>query len=253
VTAEPTVTGVIRTAAQSLLDFEELRPGQKEAVASVLEERDTLVVLPTGSGKSAIYQIAGELIDGPTLVVSPLIALQADQVRSIEERRGLSKAAALNSTLSASERDDVVARLQAGDLEFVFLAPEQLANERTIAQLAEARPSLFVVDEAHCVSDWGHDFRPDYLRLGAAIEALGHPPVLALTATAAPPVRHEIVERLALADPRVVVRGFDRPNIHLSVRRVQDEDTHRAAVVEAVEASEHPGIVYVATRRGAER
>ncbi|MBW3658380.1 MAG: ATP-dependent DNA helicase [Actinobacteria bacterium] len=236
-----------------MLDFDRLRPGQKEAVKSVLEQRDTLVVLPTGSGKSAIYQIAGELIDGPTLVVSPLIALQADQVRSIEDRAGLGKAAALNSTLTAGQRADVLARYHAGDLEFLFLAPEQLANERTLAELAAGGPSLVVVDEAHCVSDWGHDFRPDYLRVGAAIDRLGHPPVLALTATAAPPVRQEIVDRLGLADPDIVVRGFDRPNIHLAVRRVQDEDTHRAAVVEAVEACEPPGIVYVATRREAER
>ncbi|MBW3621409.1 MAG: ATP-dependent DNA helicase [Actinobacteria bacterium] len=236
-----------------MLDFDRLRPGQKEAVRSVLEERDTLVVLPTGSGKSAIYQIAGELIDGPTLVVSPLIALQADQVRSIEERAGLGKAAALNSTLTAGERGDVLERFHAGDLEFLFLAPEQLANERTLAELRDGSPSLVVVDEAHCVSDWGHDFRPDYLRLGAAVEALGHPPVLALTATAAPPVRSEIVERLGLRDPNVVVRGFDRANIHLAVRRLHDEDAHRAAVVAAVEACDPPGIVYVATRREAER
>jgi ATP-dependent DNA helicase RecQ len=246
-------TQEIRVAARTLLDFEGLRPGQKEATAAVLHGSDTLVVLPTGSGKSAIYQLAGELTEGPTLVVSPLIALQADQMRSIEGFEDLGEAAALNSTLTAADRREVLRQLHAGELEFLFLAPEQLANVETLEELRTAGVRLFVVDEAHCVSDWGHDFRPDYLRLGAAIEALGHPTVLALTATAAPPVRTEIVQRLGLADPTVVVRGFDRPNIHLSVRHTVDEDVHREEVVRAVVEGPHPGILYVATRREAER
>jgi ATP-dependent DNA helicase RecQ len=246
-------TGIIRVAASSLLDLDGLRPGQKEAIKAVLHGRDTLVVLPTGSGKSAIYQLAGELIDGPTVVVSPLIALQADQVRSITAQDHLGTAAALNSTLPAAERRDVVERLRKGDLEFVFLAPEQLARPDTMEELREAGIRLVVVDEAHCVSDWGHDFRPDYLRLGAAIEELDHPTVLALTATASPPVREEIVDRLGLRDPAIVVRGFDRENIHLTVRHTADEDTHRDQVIRAVEEGPHPGILYVATRREAER
>ncbi|GGI08532.1 RecQ family ATP-dependent DNA helicase [Egicoccus halophilus] len=250
---DPSATGIIRVAARDLLDHDRLRPGQKEAVQGVLDGRDTLVVLPTGSGKSAIYQLAAELIDGPTIVVSPLIALQADQVRSIAGHERLGEAVALNSTLRAAERRELFERLRRGELEFVFLAPEQLANPDTLDELRDAGVRLFVVDEAHCVSEWGHDFRPDYLRLGSAIEALGHPTVLALTATAAPPVRQEIVERLSLRDPNLVIRGFDRPNIFLEVRRTHDEDVHRRAVIDEVAGGELPGIVYVATRREAER
>lgn len=240
----------IGAAARDRLGFASLWPGQREAVTAVVAGRDTLAVLPTGGGKSAIYQLAGTLIDGPTVVVSPLIALQHDQVRAIDES-DLDPAAALNSTLSASEREEHVSAL--GDrVEFVFLAPEQLTRPDTLEDLRAAEPSLLVVDEAHCISDWGHDFRPDYLRLGAVVDALGHPPVLALTATAAPPVRHEIVRRLRLADPKVIVRGFDRPNIRLAVERYHDEQRQRDALLGAVRSATTPGIVYVATRAAAE-
>ncbi|MEN9936888.1 MAG: hypothetical protein RLZZ387_3467 [Chloroflexota bacterium] len=187
----------IRRAARALLGLEQLRPGQDEAIRSVLAGQDTLAVMPTGWGKSAIYQISAARLSGPTVVVSPLIALQRDQVESIAAEVG--GAAQVNSAIRQSERRQAFADLAAGELEFLFLAPEQLANPETLAKVAEARPSLFVVDEAHCVSEWGHDFRPDYLRLGQAVEALGHPTVLALTATASPPVRLAIVERLGCA------------------------------------------------------
>jgi ATP-dependent DNA helicase RecQ len=236
--------------AREILGFETLRPGQREAIDSVLAGRDTLALLSTGSGKSAIYQIAGLLTDGGTLVVSPLIALQRDQVERLRERA--LGAAQLNSSIPEAEREEALAELAEDALEFLFLAPEQLANADVLDELATARPSLVVIDEAHCISEWGHDFRPDYLRLGAAIETLGHPPVLALTATAAPPVRDEIVERLGLRDPEIVVRGFDRPNLDLAVDRYHDERHKDEALLDAVAAAEKPGIVYAATRKRTE-
>ena len=184
------------------------------------------------------------------MVVSPLIALQRDQVAALVAN-GVDAAEA-NSQVRAAERRQAFDDLIAGDLEFLFLAPEQLANDEVLAQTAAAEPSLMVVDEAHCVSAWGHDFRPDYLRLGEVAEALGRPPILALTATAAPPVRAEVVERLGLRDPLVVVRGFDRPNISLAVERFTDAGAKRAALLDRVEAATGLGIVYAATRRIAE-
>ena len=171
--------------AREKFGYEGLRPGQEEAIRSIIDRHDTLAVMPTGSGKSAIYQLAALMIPGTTVVISPLIALQRDQVENIEEQEA-GEAAQVNSTVRKSERQKALEDLQEGDLEFLFIAPEQFNNEETLARLREAKPSLFVVDEAHCISEWGHDFRPAYLRLGAVIEALDHPPVLALTATASP-------------------------------------------------------------------
>jgi ATP-dependent DNA helicase RecQ len=207
--------------------------------------------MPTGSGKSAIYQIAGAIIPGVTVVVSPLIALQQDQVEAIVEMDA-GGAALLNSTLPATEREEALDEFEQGATEFLFLAPEQFANEETFARVQASKPSLFVVDEAHCISEWGHDFRPEYLRLGTVIEALAHPRVLALTATASPPVRREIVERLGMSDPRIVVRGFDRPNIRLAVEGYSDDGDKRQALIERVLDAPKPGIVYAATRKNAE-
>jgi ATP-dependent DNA helicase RecQ len=223
-------------------------------MTAVASGRDTVVVMPTGSGKSAIYQVPGLLLDGPTVVVSPLIALQRDQVAGLLARGDAAGGAVqANSTISEGARERAFTALKAGEVEFVFLAPEQLAKPEVLEELAEARPSLFVVDEAHCISSWGHDFRPDYLRLHSAVERLGSPPVLALTATASPPVRAEIVERLRLRDPVELVRGFDRPNLRIEVSSFREDDQKREAVVLRAMGEPKPGIVYTATRKSAEQ
>src|SRR3954468_8344565 len=219
--------------AKERFGYATLRPGQREGVEAILAGRDALCVMSTGSGKSAIYQLAGMLIDGPTIVVSPLIALQRDQVDAVAGDAEL-----INSTLSGRQREEAFEEAEEGAVEFVLLAPEQLANEDALERVRETRPSLFVVDEAPCVSEWGHDFRPDYLALGSVIEALGHPTVLALTATAAPPVREDIMQRLGMREPHVIVQGFDRPNIWLGVERFDDERAKKQAWLERVSEAE---------------
>lgn len=245
----------IREIAREVLGYPEFRPGQEPALKAVVAGRDTLAVLPSGAGKTAIYQIAGRLVDGPVVVVSPLIALQRDQVERLHELPAVGRPAQLNSSLSAGDRRAALEGLADGSVDFLFLAPEQLAKADVIDAVRDASPGLFVVDEAHCVSAWGHDFRPDYLRLGSVVEQLGHPTVLALTATAAPPVRAEIVERLSMRDAEVVVAGFDRPEIRLEVAHHPDAAAKHEAVLDVVlqQVGEGavPGIVYSATRKGA--
>jgi ATP-dependent DNA helicase RecQ len=244
--AEP--AQAIREVARDRLGLADLRPGQEEAIQSVLDGHDTLVVMPTGSGKSAVYQIAGTMLPGPTVVVSPLIALQRDQVDAIEgTTAGI--AAAANSTVTAKERRRILDEMRARRIEFLFVAPEQLSNPETASAIRAAEPSLFVVDEAHCISEWGHDFRPEYLRLGAAIADLGRPRVLAMTATASPVVRDEIVERLGLHEPRCFVRGFDRPSLWMEVQTCRTEREKHEALLRAIPRIDFPGIVYVATRK----
>jgi len=241
----------IRRVARENFGYDQLRPGQEQVIEHLLAGHDTLSIMPTGSGKSAIYQIAALFIKGPTVVVSPLIALQKDQVDSLDEIN-VAKSAVINSTITAAQRRDAFGKLASGELEFLFLAPEQFANDETMQRLLESKPSLFVVDEAHCVTEWGHDFRPDYARLGSVIDALGHPRIIALTATASPTVQEEIVERLGMADAKVVVWGFDRPNIHLAVEKCDEDEIKQRVLIGRVQKLPRPGIVYVATRKHAE-
>ena len=239
----------IEELARERFGFDQLRPGQLRAVEALAGGRDVLAVLPTGGGKSAIYELAGLLRAGPTVVVSPLIALQDDQLAHLRAA-GL-PAIVLNSQQSAGARAAaLIASCDSGT--FVFLSPEQLINKQTRDALQRARPGLFVVDEAHLISQWGHDFRPDYMLLGAQAEAVGAPVRLALTATAAPPVRQEIGRRLGLRDPAVVMGNLDRPHIELSVHRVRTIPDKQRELVRAAGELASPGIVYTATHADAQ-
>ncbi|MEN3265645.1 RecQ family ATP-dependent DNA helicase [Pseudonocardia sp.] len=238
----------LQRIAADTFGWPELRPEQLDAMEHVAGGHDVLAVLPTGSGKSAIYQVPALLRNGPAVVVSPLIALQRDQREGLTES-GAPDAVAVNSAQRAGETRAAWDAVDAGDAEYLFLAPEQLARDEVMARLVAAGPALFVVDEAHCVSEWGHDFRPDYLRLGEVVERLGHPPVVALTATAAPPVRADIVSRLGLRDHREVLTSFDRPNLRLAGHEYADAAQRRAEVVERVVELGGVGLLYCATRK----
>ena len=226
------------------------RPGQAEAVAASLEGRDALVVMPTGAGKSLCYQLPALLVDGYTLVVSPLIALMKDQVDALVER-GIA-AATLHSGLDASERSAVIAQLGRGELSILLVAPERFRGERFAELLRQNPPSRFVVDEAHCISQWGHDFRPDYRRLAAAIESCGRPPIAALTATATPDVRADIRVQLALREPLEILTGFDRPNLAFQVLAAPQRVDKAPLAIELVRSTPGTRLLYASTRRGAE-
>ncbi|MFJ6902534.1 RecQ family ATP-dependent DNA helicase [Streptomyces hokutonensis] len=241
----------LRGTARRVFGWQQLRPAQLSAMKAVMKGRDVLAVMPTGAGKSAVYQVPAVLLGGPVVVVSPLIALQRDQMQSLLGS-GVLRTAAINSAQRRSDNDTAWARISASSVDVIFLAPEQLAKPDVTNRLAAVRPRLLVVDEAHCVSSWGHDFRPDYLRLRHARERLGNPPVLALTANAAAPVRRDIAERLGMNDPVEIVAGFDRPNIHLDVSAFQDAAAKERFVVERAAVEEKPGILYAGTRKAAD-
>ena len=229
--------------------FREFLDAQEEVITTLLAGEDALVVMPTGGGKSLCYQLPALIMDGVTIVVSPLIALMKDQVDALE-RRGIA-ATLINSTLSLAEQQARIRSMADGDYKLVYIAPERFRSRSFLDALGRATISLFAIDEAHCISQWGHDFRPDYFRLGTVIEKLGRPQVAAFTATATPEVRRDILAQLNLQEPKEFVAGFARPNLRLSVHQVEREaakyDRLRGLIDE-----QKTGIIYCATRKRVE-
>jgi ATP-dependent DNA helicase RecQ len=220
---------------------------------AVLRRHDALVVLPTGAGKSAIYQIPAVLLPGPTVVISPLLALQQDQIAALNERDDPKiRAVRVSSAETPNQQREAIREIREGRAEFLFITPEQLSDPERIAEVRALKPGLVAVDEAHCISAWGHDFRPDYLALGEMIKGIGRPPVLALTATASPPVRDDIIARLGLGKPEIHVSGLDRRNLFLEVAYCPDETYRWRRLTALLDSNPGPGIVYVATRKTAE-
>jgi ATP-dependent DNA helicase RecQ len=230
--------------------FSDFRKWQEEIIDTLLRRRDVVVVMPTGSGKSLCYQLPALLIDGVTLVISPLIALMKDQVDGLVENQV--PATFINSMLAPSEQGQRLREIQQGRYKLVYIAPERFRNPGFMEGIQSCPVSLFAVDEAHCVSEWGHDFRPDYLRLKGVIEKLGHPPVATLTATATPDVRRDIITQLGLRQPITFIAGFDRPNLNFKVKRVEGESDKIDAIFTLVKKEAQRGIIYAATRKNVE-
>jgi ATP-dependent DNA helicase RecQ len=243
----------LRRAARRHFGWQQLRPAQIRAMRALLAGRDALVVLPTGGGKSAIYQVPATLLRGPTVVISPLLALQQDQIGNLDERSDPAlRAVRISSAESPSKQAAAMAELRSGAATFLFITPEQLSSPERLAEIRALRPALVAVDEAHCISSWGHDFRPDYLTIGHLIRELGRPPVVALTATASPPVRDDITTRLGMRKPRLILGGLDRPNLFVAATHCPSEDYRWRRLLAFLEEADGPGIVYVPTRRAAE-
>src|SRR5262245_22487777 len=233
-----------RQTARRIFRIPNLRTEQESAMLAVLNGRDALVALPTGFGKSLIYQVPAMILERPTIVISPLIALMADQESALK-RRGV-PVVALHSRLRAAERRTALDRLEKGGRLVVLTTPETLESAATAPLFQRARPALLCIDEAHCISEWGHDFRPSYLRLGDARKRLGNPPALALTATATPRVREDIAERLRLHKPRVIVAPAHRENLRLTVDIVPGSAKFPVAA-RRIKRLQRPGIIYCAT------
>jgi ATP-dependent DNA helicase RecQ len=244
-------------ALQATFGFDTFRPLQEEACAAAMSGRDVLVVMPTGAGKSLCFQLPALLTPGLTLVISPLVALMRDQVDALNRRPEIARygCAALSSLQSSDEQWTTLQKVGSGEIRILYVAPERFRSQAFLDTLRRAKVSRFVVDEAHCISEWGHDFRPDYLSLLPVIESLGRPPVIAVTATATTRVQQSIAENLGLGDPIVLVGGFNRPNLHYSVRRFKSDKERREKLIDALAKlgkMRGNGLIYVPTRKLAE-
>ena len=235
---------VLKKLLRRRFGLRRLRLGQREVIESVLGGRDTLAIMPSGAGKSLCYQLPTLHTRGTTIVVSPLIALMKDQADKLEER-GVDTAA-VNSALRERERREAMRRIRSREADFIFTTPEQLANPAFVEKLKANAIDLFVVDEAHCITQWGNDFRPAYLELGAALRALGNPTLLALTATATPDVIEDIARQLGRPRMRVLNAGVYRPNLYFEVLQTTNEAEKKQALLEVVRSG-GAGIVYCAT------
>jgi ATP-dependent DNA helicase RecQ len=231
--------------------FDDFREGQRDVIGSILEGKDAVVVMPTGSGKSLCYQLPAMILDGATLVVSPLIALMKDQVDALRAR-GL-PATFINSSIPESEQRARIEALRRREHKLVYVAPERFRSSRFNSALQSIPISLFAVDEAHCISTWGHDFRPDYLRLRNVIRSLGKVQTLALTATATPYVRSDIIQQLGLTQPQTFVSGFDRPNLSIEVVHTERERQKIAHIKSLAQRVQGSGIIYASTRKSVEQ
>lgn len=240
-----------RKALKASFGHDDFRPGQEMAIESVLAGQDTLVVLPTGGGKSVCFQIPALVLPGLTVVVSPLISLMKDQVDALEARQ--LPAAFINSSLSSAQVADRLARAARGELRLLYLAPERFDFGNVAARLADIGVSLLAIDEAHCISQWGHDFRPSYLRVAEARKKLGSPPTVALTATATPEVRDDICRQLALHNPRTIITGFDRSNLTYHVLPARNDEEKDTLLVETLRRHEGLAVVYASTRKSVDR
>ena len=238
-----------RTILRERFGFDDFRPAQREVIDLVLGGQSVLSVMPTGSGKSLCFQLPALALPGLTLVVSPLIALMKDQTDHLD-KLGV-PAGVINSTVPRHIQRERLEQAEQGEIKLLYVAPERFQNEEFRTAIRKLKVSLFAVDEAHCVSLWGHDFRPDYLRLRRVISDLGNPPVVALTATATPAVRVDILKQLGIEGAREVVSGFDRPNLYLEVREVATVSEKVRAIVDLAEWG-RTGIIYAGTRRNVE-
>ena len=240
----------IQRLLRSVFGVARLRTGQQEVIDSVLAGRDTLAIMPTGSGKSLCYQLPAALLPGATLVVSPLISLMKDQLEKLHALG--TTAVQLNSSLSRAEEDEALARISQGGRMIIFCTPERLASPDFLSLLASAPPSLVVIDEAHCISQWGHDFRPAYLDIASALRALGRPPVLALTATATAEVIDDIDAQLEVRKLQVINTGIYRANLRYRVIQVTNAGEKQDEVLRLLRETAGVGIVYAATVKAVE-